>query len=325
MPANLSQQYYSAEEAFKSAVTPEEKIAALEEMLAVIPKHKGTEKIQADIKKRLSKLRDESKKKAKVARFDPFNVEKQGAGQVVLFGYPNTGKSALVATLTRAKVKVADYPFATVVPQAGMMPFEDILIQMVDTPPVTPDGLPPGLAGTLANADVLIVVIDISSGACLDQLEDSFNILQERRILREDASPRIRGITPDRCLLVANKADLPGSEENLAIIKELGPQNLTIYTVSAETGLNLEELKQTLFRVLNIIRVYSKIPGREPDMTVPFVLKRGSTAMDMAETVHKDIARTLKNARVWGSAKFEGQTVQRDYELQDRDIVELNA
>lgn len=325
MPANLSQQYYSAEEVFKSAVTPEEKIAALEEMLAVIPKHKGTEKIQADIKKRLSKLRDDSKKKAKVARFDPFNVEKQGAGQVVLYGYPNTGKSALVANLTRAKVKVADYPFATIVPQAGMMPFEDILIQLVDTPPVTPDGLPPGLAGTLTNADVLIVVIDISSGECLDQLENSFNILRERRILREDASPRIRGITPDRCLLVANKADLPSSEENLAIIKELGPPNLTLYTVSAATGQNLEELKQTLFQILDIIRVYSKIPGREPDMTAPFVLKRGSTVIDLAETVHKDIARTLKSARVWGSAKFEGQTVQRDYELQDLDIVELNA
>lgn len=325
MPANLSQQYYAAEEIYKNAVTPEEKVAALEEMLAVIPKHKGTEKIQADLKKRLSKFKEEGKKKAKVARFDPFNVEKQGAGQVVLFGFPNTGKSALVAALTRAKPKIGDYPFTTTLPLAGMMPYEDILIQMVDTPPASPEGLPPGLAGTLYNADLLIVVIDISSGECLDQLEGSYSILWERRILRDESTPQMRGITPDRCLLVANKADLPESEDNLEILRELGPPDLNLFRVSAETGLNLEELKQKLYVMLDIIRVYSKIPGKEPDMSAPFVLRKGSTVIDMAETVHKDIARNLKSARLWGSAKFEGQTVQRDYVLADGDIVELNA
>ncbi|MEW5954176.1 MAG: GTPase [Bacillota bacterium] len=325
MPANLTPQYYEAEETYKKAVTPEEKIAALEEMLAVIPKHKGTEKIQADLKKRLSRLKEEGKKKARVARFDPFNVEKQGAGQVALYGYPNTGKSALVAALTRAKPKVADYPFTTTVPQAGMMPYKDILIQMVDTPPASPDGLPPGLAGTLYNADALLLVIDIGSGECLDQLEGAFSILRERRILREDATPRSRGITPDRFLVLANKADLPGSVENLEIIKELGPPGLSLFRVSAETGLNLELLKERTFLMLDIIRVYSKIPGKEPDMSAPFVLSRGSTVLDMAETVHKDIARNLKSARLWGSAKFEGQTVQRDYVLADGDIVELNT
>jgi hypothetical protein len=121
MPANLPPQYIEAEEVYRRAKTAAEKIAALEDMLAVIPKHKGTEKLQADIKRRLARLRDESEKKAKAGRRDPFLVERHGAGQVAVVGFPNVGKSALVGAFTRAKVEVAPYPFATAFPVAGMM------------------------------------------------------------------------------------------------------------------------------------------------------------------------------------------------------------
>lgn len=324
MPANLTPQYYEAEEAFKKAVSVEEKIAALEEMLAVIPKHKGTEKMQAELKKRLSKFRQEGMKKAKTSRVDPFNIERQGAGQVVLFGFPNSGKSSFLAAMTRARPKVADYPFTTTMPLAGMMPFEDIFIQVVDTPPVTEEIIPAGLPGTLRNADILLVLVDAASDDCLEQLEFCLNYLKEKKIVREDISPGVRGVSPDNVMVLASKADLPESSDNMQIIEELGPGAIELHPVSNKTGQGLESLREKLFQALGVIRVYTKIPGKEPDLKTPFILKRGSTVLDLAETIHRDLPRLMKNARVWGSARYDGQSVMRDYIISDRDIVEIS-
>ncbi|MBE3585488.1 MULTISPECIES: GTPase [Desulfofundulus] len=323
MPANLTPQYHAAEEAFRNATTIEEKIAALEEMLAVIPKHKGTEKLQADLKRRLARLREEGQKKTSAGRHDPFHVEKQGAGQVALVGYPNSGKSALVGALTRAKVKVADYPFTTTLPFSGMMPYEEIYIQLVDTPPLTAEGFPPGLAGLLRNADALLLVIDSCAGDCLEQLENSLRLLNERKIIRDDIPPGVRAIPPHRLIIAANKAELPQGKENLMLLRELLPADLEVMPVSAATGLNLEQLKTRLFAVLEVIRVFTRAPGKAPDLTRPFILPRGSTVLDLAESIHKDFLKTLRGARIWGSARFPGQNVPKEYILHDRDIVEL--
>lgn len=324
MPANLTPQYYEAEEAFKKAVSVEEKIAALEEMLAVIPKHKGTEKMQADLKKRLSKYRQEGMKKAKTSRVDPFSIERQGAGQVALLGFPNTGKSSFLAAMTRARPKVADYPFTTTIPLAGMMPYEDIFIQLVDTPPVTEDIIPAGLSGTLRNADILLVLVDAASDDCLEQLEFCLGFLKEKKIVREDTAPGVRGVSPDRVMALATKSDLPESADNMQIIKELGPGEIELLPVSNKTGQGLEDLRERIFKTLGVIRVYTKIPGKDPDMKTPFILKRGSTVLDLAETIHRDLPRLMKNARVWGSARYDGQSVMRDYVISDRDIVEIS-
>ncbi|MCL6634564.1 MAG: TGS domain-containing protein [Peptococcaceae bacterium] len=324
MPANLTPQYYEAEEAFKKAVTVEEKIAALEEMLAVIPKHKGTEKMQADLKKRLSRLRAEGQKKAKTGRSDPFFVEKQGAGQVALLGFPNTGKSALLAAMTRARPKVAAYPFTTTLPMAGMMPYQDILIQLVDTPPVTAEMVPPGLSGVLRNADALLVLVDASSDDCLEQLQFCLDYLHEKKIVREEVPPGSRAITSDRLLVLAARADLPGSGENIQIVRELAPRGIDLLPVSAVAGLGLEALRERIFDLLRVIRVYTKVPGKPPDLKAPFILPRGSTVVDLAEAIHRDLPRLMKAARIWGSARYEGQPVMRDHVLQDRDIVEIS-
>jgi uncharacterized protein len=321
MPANLTPQYHLAEEKYKAAETPEEKAAALKEMLSTIPKHKGTEKLQADIKKRLAVLKKDSQKKSARSTFNPFHVEKQGAGQVVLAGYPNVGKSTLVASLTRAKTKVADYPFSTTVPVAGMMPYEDILIQLVDTPPITPDVIPPGILMTYRGGDALLIIIDVHTGACLDQLEGTLAFLAEKKVISVPGEGRQPRTLP--YLVVANKADLPGSLENMEVLRELRP-DVDFISLSS-LGESLEDLKAKIFDMLDVVRIYSKTPGKPPDMDRPFTLKRGGTVLDFAHAVHRDFPDRLKNALVWGSSRFDGQAVPRDYLLQDRDIVELQV
>ncbi|MBU4533129.1 MAG: GTPase [Eubacteriales bacterium] len=312
MPANLTPQYYEAEEAFKTATNVEDKIVALQEMMAVIPKHKGTEKLQADLKRRLSKLRDEQeqKRKSKTSSVDPFFIERQGAGQVVLFGFPNAGKSALISSLTRAKAKVGDYPFTTAIPLAGMMPFEEAFVQLVDTPPLTADGIVPGMMQTLRSADRYLVVIDAASGECLDQVEACLDFLTAKKLTKP-------------YLLIANKLDHPEAPANVSVIRELRPK-LDLHQISAERGHGLEELRRTIFLSLGVIRVFGKTPGKPAELTAPFYLKSGGTVLDLAHQIHREFRDRLKLARIWGSGKFEGQTVPRDYVLADKDIVELH-
>jgi len=143
MPANLTPDYLAAERDYKQAATPAERIAALERMLATVPKHKGTEKIQADLKRRLSQARKESTKKGAAHSVPFYLVEKEGAGQVVLLGPPNAGKSQLVAALTHAHPEVADYPFTTRLPTPGMMSYQNVQIQLIDLPPLSEEFMEP--------------------------------------------------------------------------------------------------------------------------------------------------------------------------------------
>ena len=320
MPANLTPQYYEAEDRYRRAKNTEERVQALEEMLMVIPKHKGTEKLQGDIKKRLAKVKEEGKKKKSTAKgYDPFGVEKQGAGQIVLAGYPNSGKSSLVTALTRAKLKVAEYPYTTAIPATGMMPYKDTWVQLVDTPPLMEDNVPSGLIGTFKEADALLIVIDVSTAECLEQYEGLMKVLQERDVI--DLSEEGEIIAPIPFLIVANKIDYLEAEENLEVMKELMP-GFDPLTVSVN-GKGLEDLKESLYRLLDVIRIYGKSPDRPADMERPFILKRGSTVIDFAGQVHKDFPEQLKNALVWGSSKFDGQPVAREYILEDGDVVEL--
>ena len=344
MPANLTPMYRKAEEAFRQAKTVAGKIAALEEMYATIPKHKGTEKMQADIKHRLAKLRETAQQQKGRTGVDHFHVERQGAGQFVLVGLPNSGKSALVGALTKAHVTVAPYPFSTHLPVPGMMPFEDIQIQLVDTPPVTPDGVVPGMTGTIRAADGLLVCADLAADP-LEQADACLRVIEGRGIVplgrpaRQPAtarpvavpggdavaSPAPEGGSAMRMILVGTKLDLPGAAENFEALKELYKGILPVVAASAQTWQGLGEVPRTCFEMLGIVRIYSKEPGKPPDMEKPFVLPRGSTVLDVAAAIHKDIAAHLKRARIWGVGVYDGQPVQRDHVLADRDIIELHV
>jgi ribosome-interacting GTPase 1 len=326
MPANLTPIYREAEAKYKAAVTREEKIAGLEEMLRVIPKHKGTEHLQADLRSRLSKLKQEPKKKA-TSKGLSHKIPKEGAGQVTLVGAPNSGKSSLVATLTHAKPEVAPYPLTTLKATPGMMPFEDVGFQLVDLPPVCHEHVEPWVYDLIRASDLVWLVVSVQ--APLQGLELVEELLSSKAIGLYPAgdekpeAPR-PGWTYKRTVLVVTGMDLPGADGDLEALEELVEIPWPVVSVSSTTGKALDELGKTTFKALDIIRVYSKEPRKDPDMTRPFTLRTGSTVEDLARAIHKDIADEIKFARVWGPSAFDGQSVHEHHVLEEGDVVELH-
>jgi len=328
VPANLPPAYFEAEKRYREAKNPGDGIAALEEMLAIMPKHKGTDKLKADLRRRISKLRTKQHEKKKVGkRESSFKVEREGVGQVALIGAPNVGKSALVAALTNADPFVADFPHSTWKPTPGMMYFKDIQIQLIDTPPITREYMEPLFFDMVRRSDVILVVVDVHTDP-LQQLEETVSVLKKHRIvprrlerLYEDST----GWTFLPLLVIANKIDDQSSEENFEIFDSLLEDEWSVLPVSVSTGRNFDVLKESIFHTLEIIRVYTKVPGKEPDLTAPFVLRKGSTLEELALKVHKDFSAKLKFARLWGVQVYDGQMIQRDHVLQDGDIVELHV
>ena len=324
MPANLTPQYRAAEAKFKAAHAPDERRAALEEMLAIIPKHKGTEKMQADLKRRLARLRqDEEVRTAKHGH--SFKVEPEGAAQIVLLGPPNCGKSSLLGALTHAEPAIADYPFTTTRPQPGMLAFDDVHIQLVDLPPIAAEHIDPWLPGLVRGADAALLAVDPTSAALPEDVEIVRERLAAARVplvgeLPEDADPRD---TPLPTVMVVTKADLARADD-LAVLAELYGSEYPMVQVSVATRAGLDALKVALWRRLQLVRAYAKPPGKSADRSDPFVLAQGSTVADFAERVHREVAEKLQFARVWGG-KLDGQRVARDFELRDRDVVELHV
>jgi uncharacterized protein len=311
--ANLSPDYLEAERDYKAAATAAEKIAALERMLSTVPKHKGTEKLQADIKRKLSQTRKEGQKKGGAAHALPFyQIEREGAGQVVLLGPPNSGKSQLVSALTHARPEVADFPFTTRFPTPGMMRFENVQIQLVDLPPFSPDFMEPWIPQAVRRADAGVLVADAADPAVLDGIEFVLAALERSRL----APPG---------LLAGNKIDLAGAGENLTALEDLYGARFRTIPVSAATGRNLDGFARAVFEMLEIVRVYTRAPGKPMDLTRPYVLQRGSTVEDAARMVHKDFAEHLKFARLYRkSGGRDGLMVERTHEVEDEDVLEFH-
>lgn len=330
MPANLPPEYFDAEKRFKQAATSAEKISALEDLIATVPKHKGTDKLRADLRRRLSQFRKEAVRKKKGGRGDLYVVQKEGAAQIALVGFPNSGKSSLLACLTNANPVIAEYPISTLYPLPGMMPFEDIQIQLVDLPPIGNEATDGWVSGILRYADALLLVTDITDDPdiqaelLIEQLE-RWNIHVITKLKSQIPKSQTSIKVLKKALLVANKKDLPESENNFIRLRERYENLYQCIPVSAKKKENIEELKKAIFEISSIIRVYSKPPGKEPDLSTPFTIPTGSTVLDLAEFIHKDFLFNLKFARVWGSAKFDGQRVDKNYVLKDRDIVEFHV
>jgi ribosome-interacting GTPase 1 len=326
MPANLTPEYIKAEEEFRKASTPDERLTALQRMLAVIPKHKGTEKMRADLKKKIAATRGEIQKATKRKGFS-IRVEREGAGQVILVGPPNAGKTQLAGRLSNTELEVAAYPFTTRMPQPAMMSYEDIQIQLVDLPPVSRQHMDHWMPSIIRTGDLILIVVDLSDDSVLDQIDESLRLLPEMKIEAVNFKPiedSWESIVKKRVIIVGCKLDLKDARENLKIVKELFNKTHLCIGVSAVTGESLAELATSIFNALELVRVYSKQPGKKVETSQPFVLHRGSNLEDFAAKVHKDFLEKLKFARLWGHGKFEGQRINRDYLLQDKDIIELH-
>ncbi len=330
MPANLTPQYLKAEEEYRRAATTEEEVRCLEIMLREIPKHKGSEKLQAEIKQKLSRARKELESERRSGRRGHgIRIPRQGAGTAVILGGPNAGKSQLLAALTRAHPEIAPYPFTTRAPMPGMMPWEDVMVQLVDTPPITADYLEPYMYGLIRSADLALLLVDLGSDDGIEQLQAVLDRLQQtktRLAARSSLDEEDIGLSYTQTFLVPNKIDLPGARQRLDLLHELCPLDFPEYVISALHAIGLEELRAAIFRSLDVVRVYTKLPhAKQPDMDRPFTLRRGSSLLDLAELVHKDLAEHLKFGRVWGTGLHPGTPVKGDYILQDRDVVELHA
>jgi hypothetical protein len=326
MPANLTPDYHRAEERYRTAKTPEEKLDALEEMLRVMPKHKGTDGLQADLKARIAKLRKQPPSKAARSTFSHM-IPKEGAGQVALVGPPNSGKSALVTALTRATPAVGDYPFTTREATPGMMPFEDVAFQLVDLPPISEEHIDPWVFDLVRVADLAWVVVD--GRRAIEGFDGTRRLLLARNValrpagsawLPEEAFGRLQ----KPALVVLTRVDERDVAEGIGIVDELLEGRWPIVGVSGTTGAGLDDLKRHTFKALDLIRVYTKQPGKPPDRRAPFTLSRGATVAELANRIHKDLLTGMKFARVWGPSAFDGQTVQRDHVLMEGDVVEIH-
>jgi ribosome-interacting GTPase 1 len=346
VPTNVTPEYKKAEEAYRKAREPKDRLECLKLMLSTIPKHKGTEHLQADIKSRIKDLTEElaGPRKGGKRGGPALTIRAEGAAQVALLGPPNSGKSALHQRLTGSRAQSGPGSFITQFPEPGMLGYEDIAFQLLDLPSMSPDHSPPWIASALQTADAALLVVDLSDPACVEHVQFILDTLGEKRISLSARWPGLASAAGSRSaeagattadddpfriqlptLLLANKSDLAPDPEEVAVLEELLAIDFPTLRVSAETGLGLGELAPWLFEALAVVRVYTKAPGKEPERDRPFTVRCGDTVLDVARLVHKDIAESFRFGRLWGSGVFDGQQVGADHPVADGDVVELHA
>ncbi len=330
MPANLTPQYQRLEEQYRRAATAQERADLLDEMLATIPKHKGTEKLQADLKTKLKETKSELQAEAATPKKGPktFRFPRQGCGQVLIVGAPNSGKSRILKDLTHAEPEVAPYPFTTREPLPGMMPWQDVSVQLIDTPPITEAHFEPYLLNLVRAADAVVLAFDGSSDDAPDQTAEVLKQFSSRKTPLADATgfdEEDFSIVRLKTLLVATRGNDRDCGDRLAFFREMTGVDFPTQQVDLDQPDAREQLRDAIYHSLGVIRLYTKKPGKPADMSSPFVIKAGGTVEDLAAVIHKDLLETLKFAKVWGSSAHDGQSVGRDHVLQDNDLVELHA
>lgn len=329
MAANLTPQYHKAEEEYRRAATVEEELRWLEVMLKELPKHKASEKLHSELKQKVSRTRKELETQKKTPKGPSFKIPRQGAGRAVIIGPPNAGKSQLLRSLTKARPEVAAYPFTTREPSVGMMPWEDVSVQLIDTPPITADLFDPQVQALIRGADLAVLMADLGADEGIDQFQEALDRIggTKTRLARESyLDENDVGLSYTRTILAANKMDLPEATDRLKALHEFCTFDFPEYAISAETGQGLDELRRAIYEALDVVRVYTKLPTRkEPDFDKPYTVRRGGSVLDVAEQIHKDLAENFKYARVWGAHVHDGVTVRGDYVLHDKDVIELHA
>ncbi len=331
MPANLSADYKAAEEKLRQAKTVQEKLDCLQEMLRVIPKHKGTDHMQADLKKRISQLKKEGEKKGVKAASSSLFVKPEGIGQIFLVGPPNSGKSSLVDALTNAKPEIAPYPFTTQMYLPGMVRYENVWIQLVDMPPISSKAPLAWIPSVVRYGNGALLTVSLASDDLLTEVDEIFSALKAGKVelarRNEDAGMFDTGIAALRTVLVCTHSQDPDAEARLELLHEMLGDSYDVVRVDVAAPDTLEPLRKTMYDMLGVTRVYSKQPGKPADLSDPFVVKKGTLVEELATRIHKDIGARLAYARIWSSddRKFDGQRVARNYVLEEGDVVEIHT
>jgi len=327
MPANLPPDYFATEEKYRTAESTSAKIACLEELISTVPKHKGTDHLRAELRRKLSRLKSEQHKRKSISRHESeYHIEKEGAGRIVVIGPTNVGKSSLIAQLTHATPKVSESPYTTWGSTPGMMNIKDVHLQLIDTPPLSNNYTKPELFDLIRTSDLLLLMLDIRAFP-IQQFDDSIEMLVNHRIVTEFLKDKIEDsdsmiIMPT--MIVVNKVDNQQLQADFDTFCELEQADWPVIPVSIQNQYNLDTMGERCLEMMKLMRIFSKPPGKEPDMSQPYVLKTGAMVEDFAVKVHRDFLKNLKTARVWGKNVYDGQMVGRDYILYDGDVVELH-
>jgi len=327
MPTNLPPEYHEAERRYKEAKSPDEKAVALEELLSTIPKHKGTDKLRADYRKKLSKFKSQAQAKKKTGQHETsFHIVREGDVRIIILGCANVGKSSLVSSLTHASPEVSVSPYSTWVPTPGMLEFEGVHLQLIDTPSIDREYIEPEFLELIKNSDLLLLIVDLQSYP-IQQFQNTIEILEKNGVLPlHKNTEMIESKTNYLPMIVAvNKDDGIKLDEEFDVLNELLREDgWILLPISVKTNRNINELFQFIIKEMKLIRVYSKRPHQNADMSHPFVLKKGSTVDEFAAKVHHDFIEKLKNARIWGTNVHDGQMVGKEHILHDSDVVELH-
>jgi len=330
MPANLTPQYYKLEREFKAERDPQEKLRLARELLAIMPKHKGTDKLQAELKAKISKLKEQAESggaRHGAHRTDTHDhIEREGARQIILIGPPNSGKSSLLDSVTNAKPQIADFPFTTQQPTAGMMEFETVHLQLVDTPPIAREHMDAYLPNLVRAADLVALVADVTDVEAEAHLQIVMGRLEEKHIRLWPGSPAadldpLYAFKPT--IILAHKYL---EKHGLEVVNRLKAAfaGFTVVPTSILDDGSLEAFKAAVFSALAVIRVYTKRIGHDVEWKDPIVLPAGGTVMQAALSIHKDFAKKLQFAKIWGAHTFDGQRVKSSYVLADRDVIEFH-
>jgi small GTP-binding protein len=330
MPANLPPHYYELEREFKDERDPVEKLRLAKELLALMPKHKGTDKLQADLKAKISKLKRQVEggaKKKHGARqiMSPDHIEREGARLIILIGPPNSGKSSLLDSLTNSRPLIGDYPYTTREPMTGMMNYHTVQFQLIDTPPISEEQMEKYMPNLVRQADLLVMVADVCNPGFEERTKAVFDRLEEKRIVLVPEIPKEKPdplLTYKKMVFAAHKYLDENGDVGFKKLHEQYPDYKIIPSSILDNDI-MENFKTELFNSLDIIRVFTKPVGKEADFTDPIILARGSTVDSAAKEIHRDFARKLQYARVWGHGKFEGQRVKNSFVLSDGDIIEF--
>jgi uncharacterized protein len=360
MVSNISVEYANAMKKLDSARTPEERLAALLEMKSWAPTHKGAENLRSDLNRKIAELRSEIErlkssgtKKGSSSASSAMYIKKEGVGQVVLVGLPNSGKSWLLNKLIGKEVTpVTPYPFATKEPAPAMLNYNGGLIQLVELPALI-EGSSVGKAqgkeilGAVRNSDAVLVCANSINDKDLivSELEKSSIFLNKLRppiVVKNSSFPGIQisgkdflgfpveqleqflknsGFANSQVIISGKISSI--SEVVEALDSKICYKKAVFVNPFLVNNHILIDLKDRIFLLLDMILVFTKKPGEDVDNKEPISLSVGSTVENLAHELHKDFAKNLKHAKVWGSTKFPGQMVGPEYVLKNNDIVEI--